>query len=165
MTSRDSRKLLWDAARRAGLASLLVRLLLVGLVGAAHAAQPEDLLDPRQAFRLSAAPLDDHSVAVTFRIADGYYMYRDRFRFASAEGRVLADVDLPSGERKNDPFFGETEIYRRQVTVRVPLSAEEAARGRVKLRITSQGCADIGVCYAPLEQMVEVPLPAARGKP
>lgn len=153
--TRDFRR-----ARRAWLLSLLVAVTGIG-----DAQQLEDLLDPREAFRLSAAPLDAQNVAVTFRIADGYYMYRDRFRFESANGQLLADVGLPPGERKNDPFFGETDIYRGHVTLRVPVSAEEAARGRVLLKITSQGCADVGVCFLPLEQKVEVKLPAARGKP
>jgi thiol:disulfide interchange protein DsbD len=78
---------------------------------------------------------------------------------------MLADVELPRGERKRDPFFGETETYRRQVTLRVPVAAADAARGRVLLKITSQGCADVGVCFVPLVQTVEVRLPAARGKP
>jgi thiol:disulfide interchange protein DsbD len=150
----------FDRARRMWLLTLLAVV-----TGAAHALRPEDLLDATEAFRLSVAPLDAQSVAVTFRIADGYYMYRDRFRFEGANGQLLADVELPSGERKRDPFFGETETYRRQVTMRVPLSSEEVARGRVKLKITSQGCADVGVCYVPVEQTVEVQLPALRGRP
>jgi thiol:disulfide interchange protein DsbD len=122
----------------------------------AHSIQHEELLDPRQAFHLSATALDERNIEVRFDIADGYYMYRERFRFENASGKVLADLELPPGERKRDPFFGETEIYRRQVTVRVPWRAEDAARGRVKLKITSQGCADVGVCYASVEQVVEV---------
>jgi len=125
----------------------------------AHAVSPPDeLLEPEQAFRISTAPLDERSVQVRFEIAEGYYMYRDRFKFETQSGRLLADVELPAGERKRDPFFGETETYRRQVTMRVPVSAEDAATGRVKLKVTSQGCSDQGVCYTPLEQAVTVRL-------
>lgn len=144
-------------ARRAWLFTLLA-----AVAGTARALQPDDLLDPREAFRLSATPLDAGNVAVTFRIADGYYMYRERFRFESANGQLLADVELPAGERKKDAFFGETETYRRQVTLRVPVSAADAARGHVQLKITSQGCADAGVCFLPVVQTVEVELPDSR---
>jgi len=54
-------------------------------------------------------------------------------------------------------LFGKTETFRRLVRIRVPVSMEDAARGRVNLKVTSQGCADAGVCYLPLEQTVRVP--------
>jgi len=136
-------------------------LACAAVVAPAHAAFSDELLDPEKAFRISTRALDDRNVQVRFEIADGYYMYRDRFKFESESGKVLADVELPPGERKRDPFFGETETYRRQVAMRVPVSAEEAARGRVKLKVTSQGCSDQGVCYTPLEQMVTVRLAGA----
>jgi len=145
-----------DAARAASLV-----LALAAAAVPAHAVSPDELLEPEQAFRISTQPLDERNVQVSFEIAEGYYMYRDRFKFETGLGRVLADVELPPGERKRDPFFGETETYRRQVTMRVPLSGEDAARGRVKLKVTSQGCSDQGVCYTPLEQLVEVRLASA----
>ncbi|MGH8680950.1 MAG: protein-disulfide reductase DsbD N-terminal domain-containing protein [Burkholderiales bacterium] len=145
-----------DAVRAASLA-----LALAAVAASAHAVTPDELLEPEKAFRISTQPLDERSLQVRFEIAEGYYMYRDRFKFESESGRVLADVELPPGERKRDPFFGETVTYRRQVAMRVPLSEEDVVRGRVKLKVTSQGCLDQRVCYAPLEQMVEVRLASA----
>lgn len=122
---------------------------------------PDELLEPEKAFRISARALDARTAEVRFEIADGYYMYRNRFKFATESGRALADVELPRGKPKRDEFFGETETYRRQVTMRVPLAAEDAAAGRVRLKVTSQGCADKGVCYAPLDQFVTIRLGGA----
>ena len=123
----------------------------------------KELLDPEKAFRISARALDAHTVEVEFKIADGYYMYRDRFSFATESGRSLADVQIPRGTPKEDQFFGKTETFRHLVRIRVPVSREEAAKGSVNLKITSQGCADIGVCYVPLEQTVRVALPRGKG--
>ena len=117
--------------------------------------EPE-LLEPEKAFRISTRALDENNVEVRFAIADGYYMYRDRFKFETASGHLLANVDLPKGKVKEDPFFGKTETYRREVRIRVAVTTEDTARGSVKLKVTSQGCADVGVCYTPLEQLVEV---------
>ncbi len=142
----------------------LARTACIALVAAAASAQgiaPDELLEPEKAFRISTEPLDGRNVEVRFEIAEGYYMYRDRFKFQTESGRMLADVELPPGERKRDPFFGETETYRRQVSMRVPLSDEDAARGSVRLKVTSQGCSDQGVCYTPLEQTVTVRLASA----
>ncbi|MGH8698736.1 MAG: protein-disulfide reductase DsbD N-terminal domain-containing protein [Burkholderiales bacterium] len=136
-------------------------LALAAAAASAQGVPPDELLEPEQAFRISAQPLDERNVQVRFEIAEGYYMYRDRFKFETGSGRVLADVELPPGERKRDPFFGESVTYRRQVAMRVPLSGEDATRGRVHLKVTSQGCSDQGVCYTPLEQIVEVRLASA----
>ena len=119
----------------------------------------DELLDPEKAFRISARALDTRSVEVEFRIAEGYYMYRDRFSFATESGERLAEVEIPRGTLKEDQFFGRTETFRRLVRIRVPVSPGDAARGSVKLKVTSQGCADVGVCYVPLEQSVQVRLP------
>jgi len=118
-----------------------------------------DLLDPEKAFRISARPLDARHVEVEFRIADGYYMYRERFSFATESGRRLADVEIPRGKVKEDPFFGRTETFRGQVRIRVPVMPQDSAQGVVKLKVTSQGCSDKSVCYVPLEQAVRVKLP------
>jgi len=149
-----------DAARAACFA-----LALAAVAGQAHAVGSDELLEPENAFRISAEALGERSVEVRFEIAEGYYMYRDRFKFETAAGRRLADVELPPGERKRDPFSGETATYRGQVAMRVPLSEADAVHGRAKLKVTSQGCLDQRVCYAPLEQVVEVRLagPGATG--
>lgn len=108
----------------------------------------DELLEPEKAFRFSARA-DGGAVEVRFVIADGYYMYRDKFRFA-AEGNPdvrLGAPQFPVGTRHKDEFFGETETYRKQVTIRIPAEGE----GRFELKVVSQGCADVGVCYVPME--------------
>ncbi|HUF21179.1 MAG TPA: protein-disulfide reductase DsbD domain-containing protein [Burkholderiales bacterium] len=136
-------------------------LTLLALGNGRAALSADDLLEPEKAFRVSTRGLDDRTVEVRFEIADGYYMYRDRFKFETAAGKVLADAELPAGVLKKDEFFGETETYRREVLIRVPLTAGDLERGRVKLKVTSQGCSDTGVCYVPLEQVVDVRLPGS----
>ncbi|MGQ0546707.1 MAG: protein-disulfide reductase DsbD N-terminal domain-containing protein [Betaproteobacteria bacterium] len=144
---------------------MLRALFLAFLLAAAAPAaaqlfgRADELLEPEQAFRISARALDARSVEVQFRIADGYYMYRDRFRFATESGNPLAEVEIPRGKIKEDAFFGKSETFRDLVKVRVPVSAQDAAKGSIVLKVTSQGCSDKGVCYVPLEQAVRVILP------
>lgn len=121
-------------------------------------AQPE-LLDPEKAFRISARPLDGSNVEVEFKIAEGYYMYRERFVFATQSGQPLAGVEIPRGTPKEDAFFGKSEIFRDWVRIRVPVSPRDVRNGSVSLRVTSQGCSDKGVCYIPVTQTVRLPLP------
>jgi thioredoxin:protein disulfide reductase len=121
-------------------------LLLCFLTGAAQAA---DLLEPEKAFRFSARVLEDRAVEVHFAIAEGYYLYRERFKF-SAQGNPsirLGAPDLPRGIPHKDEFFGSVETYRKQVAIRIPVEGT----GRFDLNVTSQGCADAGVCYVPMD--------------
>ena len=148
-------------ALRRGQRHLFAAALLACAAVAAQAVAlgPDDLLDPEKAFRISARALDERIAEVEFKIAEGYYMYRNRFSFATESGKPLADVEIPRGKEKVDEFFGKTETFRDLVRIRVPLEPGDAKAGGVNLKVTSQGCADVGVCYAPLEQTVRVTFP------
>jgi len=131
-----------------------VTLVLV-LASAAGAAEPQ-LLEPEQAFRLSARIARHDALEVRYQIAPGYYMYRDKFRFAVEPAELrLGTAQLPPGKRKVDKFFGDVEVYRDEVRILVPLESG-ASVPRLVLAAVSQGCADVGVCYVPQEQKVEL---------
>ena len=130
--------------------SMVAGFLLAG------AASGAELLEPEKAFRFTARTLDDSAIEVHFAIAQGYYMYRDRFRFAAERGARLGRPEFPQGLKHKDEFFGETEIYRKEVRIRVPAEAA----GAFDLKVTSQGCADAGVCYVPMESAATLQLAA-----
>jgi thiol:disulfide interchange protein DsbD len=138
--------------------AFLVLLAVSSSAAAQLFRKSDELLEPEKAFRFSARAVDG-AVEIQFAIADGYYMYRDKFRFA-AEGNPavrLGSPELPAGARHRDEFFGEVQTYRRQVHIRIPAEGE----GRFDLKVTSQGCADIGVCYVPMESQASLQLVAA----
>src|SRR5690606_34327466 len=134
----------------------LLRLLFLSLSLASLSLHAQELLDPEQAFRFSARAVDAQTVELRWEIAPGYYMYRDKFSF-SVEPGTLGSVDLPPGIVKEDETFGRVETYRDLFSVRLPLSG---AGGNVTLRATSQGCADIGICYPPQKHAATLTLPA-----
>lgn len=116
-----------------------------------------DFLPPDQAFRLTADRVDARTVAVHFDVEDGYYMYRERFEFSASSDNVrLLAPAYPAAERKFDDTFGkDVDIYRNGVTIALPFD-EGGAPGDWVLRVTSQGCADAGICYPP--QQHDVPI-------
>ena len=133
----------------------LVCCLLPLLFGASLArAADDDFLPPDQAFTFSASE-EPGTVDVHFKIADGYYMYRERFAFATRNGTVqLGDAQIPPGHVKFDPTFQKNvETYRSELTIRVPV---QKASGPFDLAVTSQGCADAGICYPPAEHVYHV---------
>jgi thioredoxin:protein disulfide reductase len=121
-----------------------------GLVATARAAEPE-LLPAEEAFRVTATMKDAKTVALDFQIADGYYMYRNRFRVEGIDGAKLGKAVLPAGKVKQDATFGRVETYRKSVRMLLPIaSASKGGAGKqLRVRVTSQGCADAGVCYPP----------------
>ncbi|MGM0554146.1 MAG: protein-disulfide reductase DsbD [Pseudomonadota bacterium] len=141
------------------LSALLVALTLIpGLASAIE----DDLLDPDDAFSLSAEAIDAETLRLTWDIADAYYMYREQFRFEpESEGLELGEPRTPDGEVKEDEFFGQVETYRGQVSIEVPIQAADSTT--VELTARSQGCADLGVCYPPHFQTVSLSLPGLPG--
>jgi len=137
-----------------------MHLLSLLLLLVAAAAPADDFLLPDQAFRVSGQAEGPESVVVSWDIADGYYMYRTKFRFRSAsDGITLGNARSPAGETRHDEFFGEMEIYRDRVEIELPITRQAGAGNKLTLEATSQGCADAGFCYPPHKQTIQVALP------
>ncbi|MGI4847498.1 MAG: protein-disulfide reductase DsbD [Janthinobacterium lividum] len=132
-------------------------LLLLLLASPAHA--EDDYLAPDVAFRFAARMLDARTIEVRYDIADGYYMYRDRFAF-TAEGATLAAPHYPQGTVKFDKTFQKNvETYRQSVVITIPVEAGSA----FTLLASSQGCADQGLCYSPMEVQARLSPVSATG--
>ncbi len=129
--------------------------LMFGPLSAAAAIASAEPLPVEEAFRLSVRALDDKTLEMQYDIADGYYLYRNKFKFSAEPATVkLGEAQLPPGKMKKDENFGEVEVYRGKLTFKLPLDA--AGLDAVTLKATSQGCADLGVCYPPNPQSVQV---------
>jgi thioredoxin:protein disulfide reductase len=144
----------------------LLALILVLFTAPALALMGDDeLLEPEKAFAFQASIQDDTLVA-EWRIADGYYMYKEQFDFESETGGVrLGTPRIPDGTVKEDEFFGRVETYRDFIRIEVPIERAAGAPDRLDLKARSQGCADIGVCYPPLFQTASLELPASADTP
>lgn len=141
---------------------LFAVLLLLWLVPA-HAAQTEeDLLEADQAFALSTRTVNGSTLEARWKIAPGYYLYRDKFKFEVLSGATLKDPVFPRGKIKQDPLFGQVETYVKSVKVRLPLNGPASAPA-VRLRITAQGCNEpVGVCYPPIVKEVDFKVPGVK---
>lgn len=130
---------------------LLLALLLPNL---SEAAPADDLfnqgnlgtshfLPVEQAFQFDWQQLDHGQMRLHWRIAPGYYLYRERLSFSG----VKRPPNLPSGEAHHDDYFGNSTIYREDLEIIIP----EGAKG---VEIGWQGCADAGLCYPPQRKML-----------
>ena len=135
-------------------------IFFVFLAVARLALAAEDLLPQEQAYRLTSKAASADRLLLSWDIADGYYLYRSKFKFASkTSGVSLGEAIFPQGENKHDEFFGDMEIYRGHIDISVPLKREDTSVSQVDLEVVSQGCADQGICYPPFKQSLTLSLP------
>jgi thioredoxin:protein disulfide reductase len=118
----------------------------------------EEPLPPEQAYPVSARSVAPATVEVHIPITEAYYLYKDKFRFRAEPDSVqFGPPDLPPAKRKQDPYFGEVEVYRGDLRFTVPVNAPPGVRD-FELTVVSQGCADMGVCYPPTPQTMHINL-------
>jgi thiol:disulfide interchange protein DsbD len=133
-------------------ALLMLLATLCATLFAAPARADDDFLPPEQAFKFSAHMDGAQTIVVDYAIADGYYMYRERFHF-SASGARLGEPAIPPGKVKfDDTFQKNVETYHHGVEIRIPV----AGSGPFTLTATGQGCADKGLCYPPQDSTVQL---------
>ncbi len=145
------------------LLKLFFALPLVALTVLSMNARAEDFLDPEDAFKFSARVVDAQTVEVSMKIADGYYLYKDKFKFALINAKndtQLGKPILPAGKMKDDPTFGKVEIYKKSLVVKLPVTRKPGGALAIELQATFQGCADGGVCYMPTVATAKLKLPA-----
>lgn len=92
------------------------------------------------------------NLKLNWKIREGYYLYRDKIELVGNEAQLAAFI-LPKGLEHHDEFFGDTEVYEKQVSLSVPLRQASAS---ASLKVTYQGCAVAGFCYPP--ETREIPL-------
>ena len=134
-----------------------------------HAAD-DGFLDPEKAFVLKAEVVgpEKNTLSLQFKIAPGYYMYRERFEFVAETPLLkLGEPRFPKGQIKHDPTFNkEMELYFKDIEILLPLVAASqplvagqqalanATEQTRNIKVTGQGCANAGLCYPPMDFFV-----------
>jgi thiol:disulfide interchange protein DsbD len=143
---------------------LATLLALSALALPAAAVDESSLLPVDQAFVLSAEATDQ-GIALHWKIANGYYLYRHRTA-VSAEGAGFqaGTLQMPDGAKHTDQYFGPVETYRGRLDALLP--GQTTTTGNVTLTVRYQGCADAGVCYPPQSRTLQVAVkPATTATP
>jgi thiol:disulfide interchange protein DsbD len=122
-----------------------------------------EFLPPDRAFELSHEDFANDQLPLTWAVAEGYYLYRDKIKVVSPDGSaIIAPLNLPPGEDKDDEEFGRVKIYRENVRAMVGIQPAPA-RTQVTLQVTYQGCAEDGICYPPINKTLLLAVGAPAG--
>ena len=115
----------------------------------------ETFLPVDQAFRLQVYSDPEH-LWLHWHAEPGYYLYEERFGLVDEQGAPL-DLALESHRSpvaKYDEFFGrDMHVYYDEALLSIPL---EDVRELGTFGVTSQGCADAGLCYEPRTQLMRL---------
>ncbi|NUO72286.1 MAG: thiol:disulfide interchange protein, partial [Frateuria sp.] len=146
--------------------ALVTALASAAGLGSLLGGRSTELLPPDEAYRLEMRVVDARTLAATLTPAPDYYLYRDRIHFTVEDppGVVVEDVSLPKGEPKQDPTFGQVDVYHHPIEAVIRLSAP--VTGPVRVHATYQGCNEPkGVCYPPIEMTLTLTPPGSAVSP
>ncbi|MGV3742794.1 MAG: protein-disulfide reductase DsbD N-terminal domain-containing protein [Burkholderiaceae bacterium] len=121
----------------------------------------DELVEPDLAFRLKVAFKGPTTLVADLIPAKGYYLYKDRIKFAirNSDSVLIKSVRLPPGKVTNDPTFGRTETYDSPIQAELILERTPKAKN-FTLVASYQGChKKTGVCYPPIDKALNLSLP------
>jgi thiol:disulfide interchange protein DsbD len=142
-------------ATRYALATLL--LLAFSFLNTAAMAQStlimpsnqDDFLPVEEAYRVEVVSESASQLRVLWQIAPDYYLYQHQFAFSLENDPNNSGVSARYSQAlaKTDEYFGDVEVYYDFADI--TLTASMPLVENAILTITSQGCADAGLCYPP----------------
>ena len=124
--------------------------------------QEQSFLSVENAFKLEVEFYDSNSLRFYWQIAKNYYLYKNKFNAELIyEGQAYPlKIIYPKATKKTDEYFGEVEVYYGNADLRVDLLENQKtvslAAEKFSIQISSQGCADAGLCYAVRQDWFEV---------
>lgn len=131
---------------------LYILTAFFSLCSAAYAVNADDLLPPEKAF-VPQVSVTGEGIGVQFKIADGYYLYQSKIVAATEPDGLLGEPVFGKGEEKEDEFFGKQTVFHHAAQVNW---AYKKAAPQYKLTLTYQGCAEVGVCYPPVDTVFDI---------
>ena len=106
----------------------------------------DEILHVDEAFKLHVYLDDGDTIRAVWNIAEDYYLYRHSFKIETTEDVNLDELEIPSGTKTTDPYFGDVEVYYQRTSISVRVR-EISEKSRVGIRF--QGCAKDRYCFAP----------------
>jgi thiol:disulfide interchange protein DsbD len=126
---------------------LLISLNVWGVVG---------FLQPDEAFKPKISIVDNSTIAVEIVLGEQIYLYADKLKIEDADpkdGIDFAAISMP----KSVEHDGE-KVYESSPIAQITLSKSSDVSGKqtVKVKLSYQGCSAAGLCYEPMEKILDI---------
>ena len=136
-------------------------LMLVGCESSNNSSgvnSQQEFLPVEEAFVFSAKADNGQLLKATWEIAEGYHLYKDKFKFSvTPDNYKIVNVKYPKAEMFDDKFLGQLESYKDSVEISIEITGEPNT-SNIQLTSVYQGCADVGLCYPPETKKTEFKL-------
>lgn len=139
---------------------LTLLLIIVWLAGCLTAFSRETPLPPDQAFQLNVTAKTSKLLVVTWKIASGYYLYKERLQVTLEDesSNKINRIDFPLAKLKPDVLQAkEIPVFSGNLRLPIYLQNDVKSSG-LKVRIAYQGCSSQGFCYPPMQKTINVRL-------
>ncbi len=121
--------------------------------------QIDSVLPEDQAFIFETIAMDTTNLSARFTMGDNIYLYKDKIKLTSlTDGISIDSIKFPKARIKNDPHFGEVEVFFNQIEADISIS-RNADTKILQLQAEFQGCVDEGICYPPSIRTITIDLP------
>lgn len=115
----------------------------------------QEFLPVEEAYHASVI-IEPNQLHVDWILEPGYYLYQEKFSFSAQFGDQTKTLKgaFEEGVQKYDDYFEkDLEVFYGATRITLPLADVPS---QFKLKVTSQGCADAGLCYAPRTQYFDI---------
>lgn len=109
-----------------------------------------------EAYVLTPSEISPGRYSLDWVIHEGYYLYRDKISITAAEGMVVSDLAYSESKSKQDPLFGDVEVYYSDASVGLVLTSTGDTPQRGQISVEYQGCWEGGICYPPVTKVFDV---------
>jgi len=141
------------------LAKILLVLIILCFATFASAAEKVPLgsepLAQEEAFVMDHTIVGPFETVIRWQFPKFYYLYKEKFIFTSKDF-IIENVQFPTPEVIDDPFFGSSEIYHNVVEATLNLTPTIKGDSKGILDIGFQGCWEGGVCYPPVKTSLKL---------
>ncbi|MFV2060220.1 MAG: protein-disulfide reductase DsbD [Gammaproteobacteria bacterium] len=122
-------------------------------------AASSDMMTKDQAFQFSSEITNNNTIIGHWKIAKGTYLYKNKIKFKSDNPNVqIGVINYPKADMKNDPLFGDVEVYHHDFDLTIPLLSSKDSAGNTTIKVKFQGCSEtLGICYPPIDKEVFIP--------
>ncbi|MDD2782279.1 protein-disulfide reductase DsbD [Sulfuricurvum sp.] len=117
-------------------------------------------LQPDEAFKPKISMQDNSTITVEIALGEQIYLYADKLKIEDADPKDGIDFALISMP-KSVEHDGE-KVYESSPIAQITLSKSSDVSGKqtVKVKVSYQGCSSAGLCYEPMEKILEISVDA-----
>ena len=119
------------------------------------APETKKFLPAAMVFQMTSRASAPNQYTLTWRVAQGYYLYKDQMKIVASDGATVSSVKWTTPtQSKDDPTFGQVQVFHNLAIAVVTVNTSKVTRGQPRLNVQYQGCAEGGLCYPPINAQV-----------